>query len=84
MDVIVIHVSFIGCISTYKMYKKINFSAQPHLLFRLRIVNLTLYASHFIYAGTSDYCVAIDTKHRDVPAYTKCDLQLIKLLLMMD
>ena len=35
-------------------------------------------ASHLIYAGTSDCCVAIATQQPDVPAYTKCDVQLIK------
>ena len=47
------------------------------------------YTSHLVYAGIcryhmSGYCVAIATQQPDVPAYTKCDVQLIKLLLMMD
>ena len=33
--------------------------------------------SHLVYAGTSDCCVAI-VRHM-VPAYTKCDVQLIKV-----
>ena len=33
---------------------------------------------------TSGRCVAIATQQPDVSAYTKCDIQLIKLLLMMD
>ena len=45
--------------------------------------------SHLVYAGiclyhTSGCCVAIATQQPDVLAYTKCDVQLIKLLLMMD
>ena len=45
--------------------------------------------SHLVYAGTSDCCVAVATQQSDVwyrhiAAYTKCDVQLIKLLLMMD
>ena len=35
--------------------------------------------SHLVYAG-----MATATQQPDVPAYTKCDVQLIKLLLMMD
>ena len=38
--------------------------------------------SHLVYAGTSGY--SHTTARRMVPAYTKCDIQLIKLLLMMD
>ena len=42
-----------------------------------------------VYAGTSGCCVAVATQqpdvwYRHIPAYTKCDVQLIKLLLMMD
>ena len=45
--------------------------------------------SHLVYAGicryhTSGCCVAVATQQPDVPAYTKCDVQLIKLLLKMD
>ena len=45
--------------------------------------------SHLVYAGICRYHmsgsrVAIATQQPDVPAYTKCDVQLIKLLLMMD
>ena len=40
--------------------------------------------SHLVYAGTSGYCVAIATQqpdvwYRHIPAYTKCDVQLIKV-----
>ena len=34
--------------------------------------------------NTSGCCVTIATQQPDVPAYTRCDVQLIKLLLMMD
>ena len=39
-----------------------------------------------VYADTSGSCVAIATqqKYRHIQACTKCDVQLIKLLLMMD
>ena len=42
-----------------------------------------------VYADTSDCCLAIATQqsdiwYRHIPAYTKCDVQLIKLLVMMD
>ena len=42
-----------------------------------------------LHADTSGCCVAIATQqpnvlYRHIPAYTKCDVQLIKLLLMMD
>ena len=33
---------------------------------------------------TSGCCATIATQQPDVSAYTKCDVQLIKLLLMMD
>ena len=36
--------------------------------------------SHLVYAGICRYTTAT----RMVPAYTKCDVQLIKLLLKMD
>ena len=44
---------------------------------------------HLVYAcicryHTSGCCVAIATQQPDVSAYTECDVQLIKLLLMMD
>ena len=40
--------------------------------------------SHLVYANTSDCCVAIATQqpdvwYRHIPAYTKCDVQLIKV-----
>ena len=40
--------------------------------------------SHLVYDGTSGCCVAIATQQPDVwylhiPAYTKCDVQLIKV-----
>ena len=40
--------------------------------------------SHLVYAGTSGCCVTIATQQPDVlyrhmPAYTKCDVQLIKV-----
>ena len=37
--------------------------------------------SHFVYAGIcrSGCCVAVATQEPDVSAYTKCDLQLIKV-----
>ena len=40
--------------------------------------------SHLVYADTSSCCVAIATQQLDVwyryiPAYTKCDVQLIKV-----
>ena len=46
-------------------------------------------SSHLVYAGMSGCCVAIVTqqphvRYRHIPVYTKCDVQLIKLLLMMD
>ena len=37
-----------------------------------------------VYADKSVCCVAIDTEQPDISAYTKCDVQLIKFLLMMD
>ena len=37
-----------------------------------------------VYADTSVCCMATATQHTDVSTYTKCDVQLIKLLLMMD
>ena len=45
--------------------------------------------SYLIYTGicrhhTSGCCVAIATQQPDVSAYTKGDVQFIKLLLMMD
>ena len=40
--------------------------------------------SHLVYAGTSGCCVAIGTQQPDVSAYTECDVQFIKLLLMID
>ena len=36
--------------------------------------------SHLVYADT----IRLATQQSDVLAYTKCDVQLIKLLLMMD
>ena len=38
--------------------------------------------SHLVHAGTIR--VAIATQQTDVPAYTRCDVQLTKFLLMMD
>ena len=32
-----------------------------------------------VYADTCDCCVAIATQQPDVSAYTKCDVQLIKV-----
>ena len=48
-----------------------------------------LYKLYIVFADTSSCCVAIVTQqpdvwYRHIPAYTKCDVQLIKLLLMMD
>ena len=45
--------------------------------------------SHLVYAGICQYhtcgcCVAIATQQPHVAAYTKCDVRLIKLLLIMD
>ena len=45
--------------------------------------------SHLVYAGICRYVWLLcgcrhTTARRMVPAYTKCDVQLIKLLLMMD
>ena len=42
-----------------------------------------------VYADTTGCCMAIATQqpdvwYRHIPSYTKCDVQLIKLLLMMD
>ena len=35
--------------------------------------------SHLVYADTSGCCVAIATQQPDVSAYTKCDVQLLKV-----
>ena len=42
------------------------------------------WTSHLVYVGTSVCCVAVATQQPDVwyrhtPAYTKCDVQLIKV-----
>ena len=52
----------------------------------MRYTARKIYVWHIrmVLAYTSGCCVAIATKQPDVPAYTKCDVQLIKLLLMMD
>ena len=38
----------------------------------------------FVYVNTSGCCVAIATQQLDVLTYTKCEVQLIKLLLKME
>ena len=68
--------------SLYALHVSDYFSPLPGANFISR-------TSHLVYAGicryhTSGCCVTIATQHPDVPAYTKCDVQLIKLLLMMD
>ena len=43
--------------------------------------------SHLVYAGTIRLAIATQQPHvwyRHIPAYAKCDVQLIKLLLKMD
>ena len=48
----------------------------------------TFYRMHIVFGicryHTSGCCVATATQQPDVPAYTKCEVQLIKLLLMID
>ena len=58
-------------------------------LARLLYVRPETFGPYYVYADTSACCVAIATQKADVwyqhiPQYTKCDVQLIKLLLMMD
>ena len=48
---------------------------------------LIMCTSHFVYAGTISYShttARLIGIYQHIPAYTKCDVQLIKLLLMMD